>query len=143
MTTFLLILIAVGALISLVAAVRALGAYLAYRRARLAFRSAVTEEVACLAERTGELESNLSTLDARAAQLPIRISELQRSLSTLRVLTGALGASLRQVQRVLSYSALKTLSASHLGRLLRLPSAPRGGRRPGQAGTNTPTRSTR
>ena len=130
MTAFLFVLIALGALISLVAAVRALGAYLGYRRARLAFRRAVTDEVARLAERTGELESNLSALDARAAQLPVQIGELQRSLSTLRVLTGTLGASLRQVQRVLSYSALKALSATHLGRLLRFP---RDGRRPGQA----------
>ena len=133
MTTVLFILIAVGALISLFAAARALGAYLGYRRARAAFQDAVTDEVARLAERTGELEGNLSVLDARAAQLPIQIGELQQSLTTLRVLTGALGASLRQVQRVLSYSALKTLSATHLGRLLRFPAVPQGDRRPGRA----------
>ncbi len=121
MTTILFILIAVGALISLFTAARALRAYLGYRRARAAFSSAVTDEVARLAERTGELEGSLSALDAHAARLPIQISELQQSLTTLRVLTGALGASLRQVQRVLSYSALKTLSATHLGRLLRIP----------------------
>ena len=130
MTTVLFVLIASGALISLVAAVRALRAYLGYRRARAAFGVAVTDEVARLAERTGELEGNLSALDARTAELPIQISELQQSLSTLRVLTGALGTSLRQVQRVLSYSALKTLGATHLGRLLRSP-APKGHKRPG------------
>jgi hypothetical protein len=131
MTVILLVLIAVGALVSLVAAVRALRAYLGYRRARTAFQSAVTDEVARLAERTGELESSLLALDARAAGLPIQISELQQSLTTLRVLTGALGTSLRQVQKVLSYSALKTLSAARLGALLRLPPPPSGDRRAG------------
>ncbi len=130
MITVLLILIAVGALISLVTGLRALRAYLGYRRARAAFQNAVADEVARLAERAGELESGLSALDARAARLPIQISELQRSLTALRVLTGTLGASLRQAQRVLSYSALKTLSATHLGRLLRAP-APRGLKPPG------------
>ena len=125
MIALFLILIALGALISLVAAVRALRAYLGYRRARAAFQGAVTNEVARLAERTSELESGLSALDARAAELPIQISELQQSLTSLRVLTGALSASLRHVQRVLSYSALKTLSAARLGRLLRLPLIPR------------------
>ena len=124
MSAVFLILILVGAVISLVTGLRALRAYLGYRRARAAFQGAVTEEVARLAERTGELENGLSALDARAAELPIQISELQRSLASLRVLTGALGASLRQVQKVLSYSALKTLSAARLGRLVRLPPAP-------------------
>jgi len=131
MIALFLILIALGALISLVAAVRALRAYLGYRRARAAFQGAVTNEVARLAERTSELESGLSALDARAAELPIQISELQQSLTRLRILTGALSASLRQVQRVLSYSAFKTLSAARLGRLLRLPVTPRDDRSPG------------
>ena len=125
MTIFLLILILVGALISLFTAIRALGAYLRFRRARAEFQSEVTDEVARLAERTTELESSLSALDARAAELPIQISELQQSLTTLRVLTGALSASLRQVQKVLSYSALKTLSAARIGKMLQTASAPK------------------
>ena len=125
MTIFLLILIAIGAVISLVAAIRALGAYLRFRRARAAFQSEVTDEVERLAERTTELETNISALDARAAELPIQISELQQSLTTLRVLTGALSTSLRQVQKVLSYSALKTLSAARIGKILQSASAPR------------------
>jgi hypothetical protein len=131
MTAVFLVLIALGALISLVASVRALRAYFGYRRARAAFQGSVTDEVARLAERTGELESGLSALDARVAELPIQISELQQSLTRLRILTGALSASLRQVQRVLSYSAFKTLSAARLGRLLRLPVTPRDDRSPG------------
>ena len=63
MSTVLLILILVGALISLFAAVRALGAYLRFRRARAGFQSEVTDEVARLAERTTELENNLSALE--------------------------------------------------------------------------------
>ncbi len=121
------ILILLGALISLVAAFRALAAYLRFRRARAIFRSEVTDEVARLAARTDELERNLSALDARAAELPIQISELQQSLDTLQVLTGALGASLRQVQRVLSFNALKMLSADRIGRMLRNASAPKNG----------------
>jgi chromosome segregation ATPase len=131
MSIILLILIPIGALISLFTAIRALGAYLRFRRARAAFQSEVTDEVARLAERTNELESNLSSLDARAAELPIQISELQQSLTTLRVLTGALSASLRQVQKILSYSALKTLSAARIGKMLQTASAPRNRQHPG------------
>jgi Sec-independent protein translocase protein TatA len=125
MTVFLIILIIIGALISLVAAIRTLGAYLRFRRARAAFQSEVTDEVARLAERTTELETNISALDARAAELPIQISELQQSLTTLRVLTGALSASLGQVQKILSYNALKTLSAARIGKILQSASATR------------------
>jgi uncharacterized coiled-coil protein SlyX len=125
MFTVLLILILLGALISLVTAFRALGAYLRFRRTRAAFQDEVTDEVARLSARTDELEISLSALDTRAAELPIKISELQQSLTTLQVLTRALGTSLRQVQKVLSYNALKTLSADRLGRMLQTASAGR------------------
>ena len=125
MYTVLLILILLGALISAVTAFRALGAYLRFRRTRTVFQEEVTDEVARLSARTDELESNLSALDARASELPIQISELQQSLTTLQVLTRALGTSLRQVQKVLSYSALKTLSADRIGRMVRNASAPK------------------
>ena len=127
MYTVLLILILLGALISLVTAFRALGAYLRFRRTRVAFQDEVTDEVTRLATRTDELESSLSALDARAAELPIQISELQQSLNTLQVLTGALAASMRQVQKILSYNALKTLSADRIGRILQTASAPKKG----------------
>ena len=125
MSTILLILILLGALISVVTAFRALGAYLKFRRTRAAFQDEVTDEVARLSARTDELEISLSALDARAAELPIQISELQQSLTTLQVLTRALGASLRQVQKVLSYNALKTLSAARIGKILQTASAPK------------------
>jgi uncharacterized coiled-coil protein SlyX len=125
MYTVLLILILLGALISAVTAFRALGAYLRFRRARVAFQEKVTNEVARLSARTDELEISLSALDARAAELPIQIFELQQSLTTLQVLTRALGTSLRQVQRVLSYNALKTLSAARIGKILQTASAPK------------------
>jgi len=123
MSFIVLILILVGAVISLVTAFRALGAYLRFRRARAAFQSEVTDEVARLAARTDELEVTISALDARASELPIQISELQQSLATLQVLTGALGASLRQVQKILSFDALKMLSADRIGRMLQNASA--------------------
>ena len=129
MGTVLLILILVAAALALVAGVRAIQAYLSYRRARAALQSHLAEEVDRLARRTGELEKNLSALDARAQQLPLQISELQQSLSTLRVLTGALAASLRQVQRVLSYSSLKALGSARIADALR-PRRPREQKRP-------------
>ena len=126
-----MILILAGAALSLVTAVGALRAYLRLRRARSALNKRLTEEVADLARRTGELEKGLSDLDARAQLLPVRISELQQSLSTLRVLTEALAAALRQAQRVLSYSALKTLSADRIADLIRYRPVPRNGPRSG------------
>jgi hypothetical protein len=131
MSTVLLILILFGAMISSVTAFRALRAYLRFRRTRAAFQGEVTDEVTRLAARTDELESSLSVLDARAAELPIQISELQQSLTSLQVLTRALGASLRQVQKVLSYNALKTLSAARIGRILQTASASKDTRRSG------------
>jgi uncharacterized coiled-coil protein SlyX len=125
MYTVLLILILLGALISVVTAFCALGAYLRFRRTRAAFQGEVMDEVTRLSTRTDELEISLSALDARAAQLPVQISELQQSLTTLQVLTRALGASLRQVQKVLSYNALKTLSAARIGKILQTASAPK------------------
>jgi septal ring factor EnvC (AmiA/AmiB activator) len=131
MSTVLLIPILLGALISSVTAFRALGAYLRFRRTRAAFQGEVTDEVARLAARTNELESSLSALEARAAELPIQISELQKSLTTLQILTRALGNSLRQVQKVLSYNALKALSAARIGRVLQTASAPKDTQRSG------------
>jgi len=131
MYAVLSILIFVGALISVITAFRALGAYLRFRRTRATFQGEVTDEVVRLTARTDELEVSLSALDTRAAELPIQISELQQSLTTLQILTRALGTSLRQVQKVLSYSALKTLSADRIGRIIQTALAPNDTRRSG------------
>ena len=131
MGTVLVILILVGAALTLVAAVGALRAYLRLRRTRAALQNHLTEELARLSRRTGELEKSLSALDARAQQLPVQISELQQSLATLQVLTGALATSLRQTQKVLSYSALKTLSAARAADLFRVRPAPKNDARSG------------
>jgi predicted nuclease with TOPRIM domain len=114
MTGVLLVCILIGAVLALVTGVRALRSWLRYRRARIELRDHLTEEVANLLSRTGEMEENLSNLEARSQQLPIQLAELQESLTTLRILTSALTTSLAQLQRVLSFSALKTLSALHL-----------------------------
>ena len=116
-------MILLGGLISVITALRALGTYLRFRRTRATFQDEVTEEVARLSARTDELEISLSALDARAAELPIQITELQQSLTTLQVLTSALGTSLRQVQKVLSYNALKTLSAARISKILQTASS--------------------
>ena len=131
MGSVLAIFILVGAALALTAAVVAIRAYLRFRRARAALQNHLTEEVVRLSRRTGELEKSLSALDARAQQLPIQISELQQSLATLQVLTGALATSLRQAQKVLSYSALKTLSAARGADLLRPRPAPKDSPRSG------------
>ena len=122
----LFVLIGVGAVLALVAAVAALGAYLRFRRARIELQEGLASEVERLSRRTGELERGLVALQERSARLPISISGLQQNLSTLQLLTGALAGSLIQAQKVLSYSALKTLSGTHLGRLLRVPSGETG-----------------
>ncbi|HKH11681.1 MAG TPA: hypothetical protein VKA73_11100 [Rubrobacter sp.] len=119
---FLFVLIGVGAVLALVAGLAALGAYLRYRRARIWLQEELASEVESLSKRTGELERGLLALQERSARLPISISGLQQNLSTLQILTGALASSLGQAQKVLSYSALKTLSGTHMGRLLRMPS---------------------
>jgi chromosome segregation ATPase len=118
-----MILVLLGAALALVAAVRALGAYLRLRRARASLQNHLTDELVRLGERTGELEKSLSTLEVRAQRLPVQISELQQSLTTLQILTGALATSLRQTQKVLSYSALKALSAARVADLLRVSPA--------------------
>lgn len=114
MVTVLLILISIGAILALVAGVLALRAWLVYRWARAAFQTEVTDEVARLAQRTGELERSVANLDARASQLPVRISELQQSLIALKALTGILGASLRQAQKILSVTRIKTSGTATL-----------------------------
>ncbi len=131
MGTVLAILVLLGAGLALVAAVRALRAYLRLRRARAALQNHLTEAVVRLSRRTGELQKSVSALEIRAQQLPVQISELQQSLATLQILTGALATSLRQTQKVLSYSALKTLSAARAADLLRVRSAPKNDPRSG------------
>ena len=122
--TYLLLFVfmGVGAVLALVAALAALGSYLRYRRARTDLQESLTSEVEELARRTGELERGLLALQERSSWLPISISGLQQNLATLQVLTATLAGSLGQAQRVLSYSALKTLSGTYLGRLLQVPS---------------------
>jgi len=119
---FLFVLIGVGAVLALVAALAALGAYLRYRQARIGLQERLASEVESLSQRTGELERGLTALQERSAQLPISISGLQQNLSTLQVLTGALAASLGQAQRVLSYSVRESVDATPIGRLLPAPS---------------------
>ncbi len=110
----LLVLIVVGALLAVVSGVRAVRAWLSYRRVRGEFQGHLASEVDDLARKTAEIEQSLASLEVRTQQLPIRISELQQSLSNLSILTEALAATLRQSQQILSYTALKTFSSSRL-----------------------------
>ena len=115
---FLFAFIGLGAVLALMAALAALGAYLRYRQARAELQENLTSEVERLSQRTGEVERGLIYLQERSARLPISISGLQQNLSTLQVLTGALAASLAQAQTLLSYSVRETVDATPLGRLL-------------------------
>ncbi len=117
MMWLLLALILIGAVLALVTAVRALGAWLRYRRARIELRDHLTDEVANLLSRTGEMEENLASLEIRSQQLPVQIAELQESLTTLRILTSALTSTLQQLSRALSFDAIKALSAVQLSNL--------------------------
>lgn len=117
MDIIFLILILSGVLLALIAGVVALRAWLSFRRARLVLQRQLSEDVARLAARTGELEQSVVALDARTQQLPVRISRIQDNLATLQVLTRSLAISLRQAQRVLSYSGLKTFSAARIADL--------------------------
>lgn len=119
MGTILFILVLSGAVLALVSGVVAIRAWLSFRRTRRALQTQLYEDVARLAARTGELEQNVAALDARSQQLPIRISRIQENLATLDILTRSLATSLRQAQRVLSYSGLKTFSATNIAGLLR------------------------
>lgn len=121
MGIILLTLILLGASLSLITCVYAIRSWLSLRRARAELRDQLTGEVARLAHRAGEVEKNLSALNARASRLPVRISELQHSLATLRILTNALSTSLQQVQRALSFAELKVLSATRISDLLDRP----------------------
>lgn len=127
-----MVLILLGALLALLTGVRALQAWLSFRRARRAFQTQLSEEVTRLAARTGELERNLAAVEARSRQLPVTIARLQENLATLQILTRSLAVSLRQAQRVLSYTGLKTFSAASLADLLPDPSRLPG--RPGKTG---------
>lgn len=127
MGTVILVLILLGALLALLSGVRALRAWLSFRRTRRAFQTHLADEVTRLAARTNELEKNLAAVEARSQQLPVTVARLQENLATLRILTNSLAVSLRQAQRVLSYSGFKTLSAARLADLL-----PDFGRRPGR-----------
>ena len=118
MEIIFLILILAGALLALVAGVVAFRAWLSFRRARLVLQRRLSEDVARLAARTGELEQSVAALDVRTQQLPVRISRIQDNLATLQILTRSLAVSLRQAQRVLSYSGLKTFSATRIADLL-------------------------
>lgn len=118
MFTVLYILIALGALLALATGVNALRAGLRFRRARKTLQDQVVEDLSYLTARTGELESSLAGLEARARQLPVKVSRLQRNIATLRLLTSALGESLRQMQRLLSVARLKDTGSARLAGLV-------------------------
>ena len=115
----LLVILVIGSLVVLVAAIVALRAWLSLARSRRALQSRFGDEVQGLAGRTQKLEARLNTLDARAQELPPRVAHLQENLETLRVLTVALGTTLRQSQNVLSYSGFKTSGTARIADTLR------------------------
>src|SRR4028119_1475282 len=85
--TYLLLFVfmGIGAVLALVGALAALGAYLRYRHARTELQESLASEIKNLAQRTGELERGLVALQERSAKLPISISGLQQRSEERRV----------------------------------------------------------
>ena len=97
-----LILIPIGALLVLVTGLAALRAWLSLRRTRLTVREELSTNIGRLANRTGEVEERIRTLDTRAGVLPVHLHEIQRSLTTLKILTKTLATSANQAHKALS-----------------------------------------
>lgn len=114
--TLLFVAIVVCGLFSVAGFIVAFRAWLSYRRVRLVFQDQVVAEVSRLSARTTELERGVNGLSVRASELPFKLAELQQSIAVLQTLTGSLAVTLRQTTRVLSFSSLKTLSATKLGK---------------------------
>src|SRR4028119_2016598 len=70
--TYLLLFVfmGIGAVLALVGALAALGAYLRYRQARTELQESLASEIENLAQRTGELERGPVAPGASAANLP-------------------------------------------------------------------------
>lgn len=114
MEAILLVLVMICALLALAGAVVALRSYLRFRRARLDFQQRLSEGLASVTERAGELQENVDAVSARAESLPVQISELQSSLMKLQFLARTLVTSLRQAQRILSYTRIRTSGSEYI-----------------------------
>lgn len=119
MSLILLVILLLGALLTLVAAVAALRAGVRAFAAQAELRKRLGAEIESLSQRAGELEAKAARLQEQTRDMPVRVERIQENLAALRVLTRNLYVSLDQARRALSYSGLVSSGSSYLSRAAR------------------------
>lgn len=119
MSPILLVILILGALLTLATGVAALRAGVRAFVAQAELRNKLDAEAQILSQRAGDLEVKAARLQEQTEQMPVRFSHIQENLAALRVLTGNLRVSLSQASRALSYSGLVSSGSSHLSRAAR------------------------
>lgn len=106
MSPVLLIILIVGALLTLVTGVVALRAGVRAFVAQADLRKRLDAEMQSLSQRAGELEGKAARLQEQSRDMPIRVERIQENLAALRILSRNLYVSIDQTRRALSYSGL-------------------------------------
>ncbi len=119
MSPILLVILILGALLTLVTGVAALRAGVRAFAAQSDLRKRLDAEMQSLSLRAGELEAKAARLQEQSQDMPVRVERIQENLAALRILTHNLYVSLNQTRRALSYSGLISSSTSHLSRAAR------------------------
>ena len=119
MSPILLVILILGALLTLVTGVAALRAGVRAFAAQSDLRKRLDAEMQSLSLRAGELEAKAARLQEQSQDMPVRVERIQENLAALRILTHNLYVSINQTRRALSYSGLISSSTSHLSRAAR------------------------
>ena len=119
MSPILLVILILGALLTLVTGVAALRAGVRAFAAQSDLRKRLDAEMQSLSLRAGELEAKAARLQEQSQDMPVRVERIQENLAALRILTHNLYVSINQARRALSYSGLISSSTSHLSRAAR------------------------
>ena len=119
MSPILLIILVLGALLTLLTGVAALRAGVRAFVAQADLRKRLDAEMQSLSLRAGELEVKAARLQEQGQEMPVRVERIQENLATLRVLTHNLYVSINQTRRALSYSGLVSSGTSRLSRAAR------------------------
>ena len=119
MSPILVVILIVGALLSLSTGVVAFRAGVRAFAAQARLRRELASELTVLSERAGELEKRTSRLEKRLQELPVKAVRVQENLGELRVLSGNLYVTLAQARRILSYSGIKGSGTSWLSKTVR------------------------
>lgn len=119
MSPILLVILILGALLTLVTGVVALRAGVRAFVAQSDLRKRLDAEMESLSQRAEELEGKAARLQEQSRDMPVRVERIQENLAALRVLTHNLYVSINQARRALSYSGLLSSSTSRLSRAAR------------------------